>query len=135
MLQLCKNHDPSIPLRTVVHVCSQVPIKFIKLYQTSSYVSEENMYFSVILKYLTANFSFQLKVFWAAIDFFFCVRKWSLTLREECRLKVYENRILRRIFGPKRDENGQWRRIYNEELPRLYPSSNIVRVIKSRRLR
>ena len=60
---------------------------------------------------------------------------WSLTLREECRLRVFENRILRRIFGLKTDENGEWRRLYNEELHSLYRSANIVRVIKSRRLR
>ena len=48
---------------------------------------------------------------------------------------VLENRILRRIFGPKRDENWEWRRLHNEELHRLYRSPNIVRVIKSRRLR
>ena len=50
------------------------------------------------------------------------------------KLSVFENRILRRIFGPKRDENREWRRLHNEELHRLY-SPNIVRVIKSRRLR
>ena len=48
---------------------------------------------------------------------------------------VFENRILRRIFGPKRDENGEWRRLHNEELHCLYRSLNIVRVIKSKRLR
>ena len=56
----------------------------------------------------------------------------SLTLREECRLRVFENKILRRIFGPKKDENGEWRRLHNEE---LNSSPNLVRVIKSRRLR
>ena len=59
----------------------------------------------------------------------------SLTLREECRLRVFENRILRRIFGPERDENGEWRRLHNEEFRSLYRSHNIVRVIKSRTLR
>jgi hypothetical protein len=60
---------------------------------------------------------------------------WSLALREECRLRVFKNRILRRIFGLKRDESGEWRRLHNEELHSLYRSPNIVRVIKYRRLR
>ena len=60
---------------------------------------------------------------------------WSLTIGEECRLRVFENMILRPVFRPKRDENGEWRRLHNEELHSLYRSSNIVRVIKSRRLR
>ena len=60
---------------------------------------------------------------------------WSLTLRKECRLWAFENRILKRIFGPKRGENGVWRRLHNEELHSLYRSHNNVRIIKSRRLR
>ena len=60
---------------------------------------------------------------------------WPLTLREKCRLRVFENRILRRMFGPKRDENGEWRRLHNEKLHSLFRSPNLVRVIKSRRLR
>ena len=63
------------------------------------------------------------------------VVKHYITLREESRLRIFENRILRRIFGPKRDENEEWRRLHNEELHSLYRSCNIVRVIKSRRLR
>ena len=61
---------------------------------------------------------------------------WSLTLREERKLRVFENMVLRRIFGPRRDEvMGEWRRLHNDELNDLYSSPNIVRVIKSRRMR
>jgi len=56
---------------------------------------------------------------------------WSLTLKEERRLRVFENRVLRRIFGPKRDEvTGEWRKLHNVTLNDLYCSPNIVRVIK-----
>jgi hypothetical protein len=61
---------------------------------------------------------------------------WSLTLREEHRLRVFENRVYRRIFEPKRDEvTGGRRKLHNEELHGLYPLPSIVRVFKARRMR
>jgi hypothetical protein len=60
----------------------------------------------------------------------------SLTLREEHRIRVFENRVLRRIFGSKRDDvTGGWRKLHNEELHSLYSSRSIIRMIKSRRMR
>jgi hypothetical protein len=64
------------------------------------------------------------------------VKLKSLTLREGHRLMVFENRVLRRIFGPKRDEvTGSWRKLHNEKINNFYPSPNIIRMIKSRRMR
>jgi hypothetical protein len=61
---------------------------------------------------------------------------WSVTLREEHRLRVFETRVLRRIFGPKRDKvTGEWRKLHNEELRNLYSSPDIIRQVKSRRMR
>jgi hypothetical protein len=61
---------------------------------------------------------------------------WYLTVREKHKLRVFENRVLRRIFGPKRDVvTGGWRKLHNEELHNLYSSPSIIRIIKSRRMR
>jgi hypothetical protein len=56
-------------------------------------------------------------------------------MREEHRLRVFENRVLRKIFGPKRKEDGSWRELHNDKLHSLYSSPNIVRVIKTRKIR
>jgi hypothetical protein len=60
---------------------------------------------------------------------------WSLTLGEEQRLRVFENGLLRKIFGPKREEDESWRKLHNDELHSLYYSPNIFRAIKSRKMR
>jgi hypothetical protein len=61
---------------------------------------------------------------------------WSLRVRDEHKLRVFENRVLRRIFGPKRDGvTGGWKKLHNEELHNLYSSPSIIRIIKSRRMR
>jgi hypothetical protein len=67
---------------------------------------------------------------------FYVCENWSLTLREQQSLRVFDNRVLRRVFGPKTGEaTGEWRRLHNEELNDLYSSTNIIRVIKSRGMR
>jgi hypothetical protein len=64
------------------------------------------------------------------------VRNFISDIREKHRLRVFENRVLRRIFGSKRDEvTGDWRKLHNEELHNFYSSPNIIRIIKSRRMR
>jgi hypothetical protein len=60
---------------------------------------------------------------------------WSLTLREEHGLRVFENRVLRRVFGPEKEEDESRTKLHNDEIHNLYSSLNIVRVIKSRRMR
>ena len=86
--------------------------------------------------FLSKNIKIKTELQFLPVVLYGC-ETWSLTLREERRLRVFENRVLRRIFGPKRDEvtRGKWRKLHEEELNDLYCSPNIVRVLKSRRMR
>jgi hypothetical protein len=78
--------------------------------------------------------SLLLSIFHLRVVLYGC-ETWSLTLREERWLRVFQNRVLRRIFGPKGDEvTGKWRKLHNEKLHDLYSSPNVVRVIKLRRM-
>ena len=79
---------------------------------------------------------YKIKIYRTIIlpSFLYGCKTWSLISREERKLRVFENKVLRRIFGPMRDEvTGEWRRLHNEELNDLYCSPSIVRVIKLRR--
>ena len=88
---------------------------------------------SVVFKFAIQNLTINILII-VPVVLYGC-ETWSLTLREERRLRVFENRVLRRIFGSKTDEvTGEWRKLHNEEFNDLY-SPNIIRAIKSRRMK
>jgi len=97
------------------------------------YHSVQNLLFSRLL-----SKNLKIKIYRTIILFvvLYGCETWSLTLREERRLRVSENKVLRKVFGPKRDEvTGEWRKLHNENLNDLYSLPYIVRVVKSRRMR
>ena len=88
----------------------------------------------VVFNFLTSNNTVYRTVILSVV--LYGCETWLLTLREECRLWVFQNRVLRRIFHPKRDEvTGEWGELHNEVLSNLYYSPNMVQVIKLRRMR
>jgi hypothetical protein len=91
-----------------------------------------------MLSFLLLSENFKVKVhrtIICSVVFYGC-EPWSLQLREEHRLRMFENRVLRKIFRPKREEVvGGWRTLDNEELHNMHTSPNVVRVIKSKRMR
>jgi hypothetical protein len=91
---------------------------------------------SIGLQFAVQKFKdYNIQTIILSVDLYGCEIR-SLILREQSRLKVYENRVLRRIFGPKRDEvTGEWRKLHNENVHDLYTTHNILRVIKSRKMR
>jgi len=103
------------------------------------FIIKVSFVFVSLLSFGAQSFVFQLKIkIYRTIILLLALygcETWSLTLREERKLGVFENRVLRRVFEPKRDEvTGEWRKLHNEEL-NLYSLPNIVRVVKSRRMR
>jgi hypothetical protein len=94
------------------------------------YYSVQNLLFSLLI-----SKNLKIKIYKTVIFpvLLYGCETWSVTLREEHRLRIFENRVLK-IFGPKREEDGSWRKLHNDELHSLYSSPNVVRVIKSRRM-
>ena len=93
------------------------------------YHSVQNLLSSMLL---STNLKFKIYRTIVLPVFLYGCETWSLTLREERKLRVFENMVLRRVYGPRSDEvTGEWRRLHNEELNDLYSSPNTVRVIKS----
>jgi hypothetical protein len=102
----------------------------------SSLNSENSCYYSIqnLLSSRLISKNLKIKIYKTVIlpGVLYGCETWSLVLREEHRLRVFENRVLRKIFGPKSGEDGSWRKLHNDELHSLYSSPNIERAIKSR---
>jgi hypothetical protein len=98
----------------------------------SCYYSVQNLLYS---RLISKNLNIKIyKIVILPVVLYGC-ETWSLTLGEGHRLRFFQNRVLRRIFGPKREEDGSWRNLHNDKHHSLYSSPNIVWVIKARRMR
>jgi hypothetical protein len=100
---------------------------------------QQTKYGECLLPFCSESFVFPSPLLYKTIILSFVLygsKTWFFILKEEHILRVFENRVLRRIFGPKREEEaGGWRTLHNEELHTLYASQNIIRVFKSRSMR
>ena len=108
------------------------PHMYVPLYPlTSICIKAYGLHRKFIIRLLSKNLKIKIyRTIILTVVLYGC-ETWSLTLREERKLRVFENMVLRRIFGPRRDEvTGEWRRLHKEELNDLYSSPNNVRVIK-----
>jgi len=134
-------NSKAIPLPTLSHIRARcfTSIMLLDLI-TCIFGEQKGSYYSVqkLLSSRLLSINLKIKIYRTIIlpVVLYGYETWSLTLREERRLRVFENKVLRRIFGPRMDEvTGEWRRLHNEEINVLYSSPNIVRVIKWKRMR
>jgi len=122
------------------HISLNIEYSNFKYEQTGAHHKTMNVgdevYYDSVIK-INLNSDEKMKIYRTIIlPVLYGCETWLLTLREERRLRVFENRVLRIVFGPKRNEGtGEWRKLHNEEFSDLYSVLNIVRVIKSRRMR